>query len=90
MTPEERRNCNKEYYANNKKAILTNKILNKEKCGTCGREVAHQKMKKHNKKSNICRGNRNTAEVKKQMVDLTNRLKSALEITPKTEPSLKV
>ena len=46
MDNEERRQYNKEYYAKNKKEILT-KLFTKEECELCGRMVSHQNIFKH-------------------------------------------
>ena len=50
MTPEQRKEYNQQYYSKNKKTILT-KILQKETCIECGKNVAHQNMKEHQRLS---------------------------------------
>ena len=50
MTPEQRKAYNQQYYSKNKKTILT-KILQKETCTECGKDVAHQNMKQHRRLS---------------------------------------
>ena len=50
MTPEQRKAYNQQYYSKNKKTILT-KILQKETCTECGKNVAHQNMKQHQRLS---------------------------------------
>ena len=68
MTPEQRKEYNQQYYSKNKKAIL-NKILQKEPCKLCGKEVAHQNMKEHQRLSG-CKGricNQDINELRKQI-----------------------
>lgn len=46
IKPKDRKKYMKEYYNLNKKAVI-NKMLTKEKCKYCDRNVAHQQMHKH-------------------------------------------
>jgi hypothetical protein len=52
MTPEERKEYNKTYYANNKPIIIKNMLM-KVECDKCKRIVSHSRLKNH-KKSKLC------------------------------------
>jgi hypothetical protein len=62
MDNEERRQYNKEYYAKNKKEILT-KLFTKEECELCGRMVSHQNIFKH-RTSSYCLSRRTDDTIK--------------------------
>ena len=53
MTPEERKQYNKNYYTSNKIVILE-KAYNKVECAFCGRTVVHANMERH-KTSELCK-----------------------------------
>lgn len=60
MTPEERKEYNREYYAKN--SVKTNaKLYAKETCQHCGRAVSHQNMFKH-MKTELCKRRRSAKE----------------------------
>ena len=68
---------NKQYYAANKKKILSN-LLEKKECPHCGTKVNHQNMKVHQRSS---RCNKNSTETKqllkevRELKEIVNRKK---------------
>jgi hypothetical protein len=55
MTNDKKQKYNTEYYAKNRKAILS-KVLKKVDCDNCGRSVNHQNLSKHQKTA-LCKKN---------------------------------
>lgn len=63
----------KQYYQQNKKAILS-KLYKKVECEICGRKVNHQQLKRHQKLP-ICRPKQNeTDELKEQIESLRKKI----------------
>ena len=81
MNQQERKEYNKEYYAKNKTKIIE-LISKKEPCKLCGKVITHQKMKKHQRSAYCMDKQDDLVEMKKQIEQLTEKMKSLEIKTP--------